>query len=67
MTNGHHCLNLSSVFDVLASIKIGLLNVTAPFITIMTIGNVIDYVLYQKKIDMGVKIFEYFRNIFVMK
>ena len=49
--------SLSSASDMLAPIKIDLMNLIAPFFA-MNVENVIYYMLYQKKTAIGLKIFE---------
>ena len=67
-SSNHHLRPMFSVwsllclFDVPAPIKTVLMRFTAPFIA-MPIESVIFVILYQKKIDIGPKIFEYFWKI----
>ena len=55
--------SLSFLFGVLASIKTVLMNFTALSLP-WSLRNVIYYIFYQKKINISLKIFEYFRKIF---
>ena len=57
--------SLSSIFDEPARIKRDLKHFTAHFITI-NIWNVSYYMLYKKKIAIGLKIFEYITSLNVL-